>query len=58
MAKQKKWQFCPVCGKGYTERSKNRFRHWESGKVTWCKWHEKACPAIQAWDVPRACTCA
>ena len=58
MGKPKKWKFCPVCGDLYTERSGRRFRHYDRGKVTWHKWHEDNCPAIQAWDVPGACTCS
>lgn len=31
---------CPVCLKPYTERSYNRYRHWDGreGQVTWCKY--------------------
>lgn len=29
---------CPVCLKPYTEKSYDRYRHWEDGKVTWCKY--------------------
>lgn len=31
-------KICPVCQKTYTERGRDRYRHFdpETGKVTWC----------------------
>jgi len=38
-AKESKGKICPVCGKIYSERNKNRYRHFDrtNGAVTWCK---------------------